>query len=218
MVALIAASVLEVDGRVILGAILAVVATSVALRLLGARRGWGKALLAGALGGGAGVVVAFGQADGGDLRRREDHLRHGVLLGGRAPRAPRQWCVGEFASGTGDDRRGRGSRLVLAHVRQQRMAGDVADGVQPVAIDSVNQSVMTCGQPGAGCESDTVEPDVRRVRCPFKRHDQFLRGQLPRRAGAVHAGRDHTARRNRLSPMRSTSTAAVMVRTSMPRS
>jgi ubiquinone biosynthesis protein len=64
MMALVAASLLGTAGRLILGAILAVVATSVALRLLGARRGWGKAALAGLMGWGVGIVVAVGLAQG----------------------------------------------------------------------------------------------------------------------------------------------------------
>jgi ubiquinone biosynthesis protein len=51
-------------GRVVLGAILAVVTTGVAVRLLGARRGWGKAALAGAIGWAAGVAVAVGLTGG----------------------------------------------------------------------------------------------------------------------------------------------------------
>jgi hypothetical protein len=64
MIALVA-SVVGTAGRVVLGAILAIVTTSVALRLLGARRGWGKAALAGAIGWAAGVAVAVGLTGGG---------------------------------------------------------------------------------------------------------------------------------------------------------
>jgi ubiquinone biosynthesis protein len=63
MIALVA-SVVGTGGRVVLGAILAVVTTTVALRLLGARRGWGKAALAGAIGWTAGVAVAVGLTGG----------------------------------------------------------------------------------------------------------------------------------------------------------
>jgi len=59
MIALVA-SVVGTAGRVVLGAILAIITTSVALRLLGARRGWGKAALAGVIGWAAGVAVAVG--------------------------------------------------------------------------------------------------------------------------------------------------------------
>jgi ubiquinone biosynthesis protein len=64
MIALVA-SVVGTAGRVVLGAILAIVTTSVALLLLGARRGWGKAALAGAIGWAAGVAVAVGLTGGG---------------------------------------------------------------------------------------------------------------------------------------------------------
>jgi hypothetical protein len=64
MIALVA-SVVGTAGRVVLGAVLAVVTTTVALRLLGARRGWEKAALAGAIGWAAGVAVAVGLTGGG---------------------------------------------------------------------------------------------------------------------------------------------------------
>jgi len=64
MIALVA-SVVGTAARVVLGAVLAVVTTTVALRLLGARRGWEKAALAGAIGWAAGVAVAVGLTGGG---------------------------------------------------------------------------------------------------------------------------------------------------------
>ena len=54
------ASALGVAVRLVLGVAIAIVITSVSLRLLGIRRGWGTALIAGALGWGIAVAVAFG--------------------------------------------------------------------------------------------------------------------------------------------------------------
>ena len=53
-------SALGVTVRIVVGVVLAVVITSVSLRLLGMRRGWGTALLAGVLGWGVALVVALG--------------------------------------------------------------------------------------------------------------------------------------------------------------
>jgi ubiquinone biosynthesis protein len=78
MIALVA-SLLGTAGRVVLGAILAVVATSVALRLLSARRGWGKAAVAGAIGWGAGAVVAVGLT--GESWSGEGLWIHALLIG-----------------------------------------------------------------------------------------------------------------------------------------
>ena len=60
MSAPLVASALGVAVRIVLGVGLAVLITSVSLRLLGMRRGWGTALLAGALGWGVAFVVAIG--------------------------------------------------------------------------------------------------------------------------------------------------------------
>jgi ubiquinone biosynthesis protein len=50
----------SVGGRVVAGTLLAVLVTIVSLRLLGIRRGWGTALLSGALGWSVALVVALG--------------------------------------------------------------------------------------------------------------------------------------------------------------
>ena len=46
--------------RVVVGVAVAVATTAISLRLLGIRRGWGKALLSGAVGWGTAVVFALG--------------------------------------------------------------------------------------------------------------------------------------------------------------
>ena len=61
--AIVAAAVAAVLVRVVAGVALAVVITRVSLRLLGIRRGWGTALLAGVVGWGIAVVVALGVND-----------------------------------------------------------------------------------------------------------------------------------------------------------
>jgi ubiquinone biosynthesis protein len=59
-VTILATSVAEVAGRVVVAAALAVVTTRLALRLLGVRRGWAKALVAGAAGWATGGLLALG--------------------------------------------------------------------------------------------------------------------------------------------------------------
>ena len=60
MSTVVVATVLGVGLRVVVGVVLAVVITSVSLRLLGMRRGWGTALLAGVVGWGIAIAVALG--------------------------------------------------------------------------------------------------------------------------------------------------------------
>ena len=60
---ILAASFLEVAFRVVLAVVLAVVTTSVSLRLLGMRRGWTTALLAGAIGWGTAAILALSLSD-----------------------------------------------------------------------------------------------------------------------------------------------------------
>ena len=60
---IVAASVVALLLRVVAGVALAAVVTSLSLRLLGVRRGWGSALLAGVIGWGLAVVVALGVND-----------------------------------------------------------------------------------------------------------------------------------------------------------
>jgi ubiquinone biosynthesis protein len=60
MTGTVVASALGVVFGLIIGVVVAIVITSTSLRLLGMRRGWGSALLAGALGWGVAVIVAFG--------------------------------------------------------------------------------------------------------------------------------------------------------------
>jgi ubiquinone biosynthesis protein len=60
--ALLATSLAAVAGRIVLGAGIAVVTTSVSLRLLGTRRGWAKSLVAGFLGWGIAGLLALSLA------------------------------------------------------------------------------------------------------------------------------------------------------------
>ena len=60
---ILAASFLEVAFRVVVAVVLAVVTTSVSLRLLGMRRGWTTALLAGAIGWGTAAILALSLSD-----------------------------------------------------------------------------------------------------------------------------------------------------------
>ncbi|MET0324140.1 MAG: AarF/UbiB family protein [Ilumatobacteraceae bacterium] len=57
------ASALGVSVGIVAGIILAIVITSISLRLLGMRRGWGTALLAGVLGWGVAIAVALGLSE-----------------------------------------------------------------------------------------------------------------------------------------------------------
>jgi ubiquinone biosynthesis protein len=59
---LAAASPLEVLGRIAIATLIAIVTTAISLRLLGIRRGWGTALLAGVLGWGVAALLALGLA------------------------------------------------------------------------------------------------------------------------------------------------------------
>ncbi len=59
MTGAVVASALGVVIGVIIGVVVAIVITSASLRLLGMRRGWGSALLAGVLGWGVAVIVAL---------------------------------------------------------------------------------------------------------------------------------------------------------------
>jgi hypothetical protein len=58
----IAASVAEVALRVVVSAAVALAVASVALRLLGVRRGWATALASGVIGWGVGGLLALGLA------------------------------------------------------------------------------------------------------------------------------------------------------------
>ena len=60
---ILAASFLEIAFRVVVAVVLAVVTTSASLRLLGMRRGWTTALLAGAIGWGAAALLALSLSD-----------------------------------------------------------------------------------------------------------------------------------------------------------
>ena len=60
---IVAASVVVILLRVVVGLALAAVVTSLSLRLLGIRRGWGSALLAGVIGWSLAVVVSLGLND-----------------------------------------------------------------------------------------------------------------------------------------------------------
>ena len=60
---ILAASVLEITWRVVVAVVLAVVTTSISLRLLGMRRGWPTALLAGAIGWGTAALLALSLSD-----------------------------------------------------------------------------------------------------------------------------------------------------------
>ena len=60
---IIATSFVEVAGRVVLAVVLAVVTTSGSLRLLGMRRGWPTALLAGGLGWGTAALLGLSLSD-----------------------------------------------------------------------------------------------------------------------------------------------------------
>lgn len=60
--AVLAASFLVIVGRVALAIVVAIVTTAISLRLLGIRRGWGTALLSGAVGWGASGSLALGLA------------------------------------------------------------------------------------------------------------------------------------------------------------
>jgi ubiquinone biosynthesis protein len=60
---MIAASAFEVVLGVVVALVVAVVTTAISLRLLGMRRGWATALLAGGVGWGAGALVALSIAD-----------------------------------------------------------------------------------------------------------------------------------------------------------
>ncbi|HEY8093394.1 MAG TPA: hypothetical protein VID93_06405, partial [Acidimicrobiales bacterium] len=59
LTSILAASWVEVSLRVVLAVIIAVITTSLSLRLLGLRRGWPKALLAGVLGWGVAGLLAL---------------------------------------------------------------------------------------------------------------------------------------------------------------
>ena len=60
---IVATSFVEVAGRVVLAVVLAVVTTSGSLRLLGMRRGWPTALLAGGLGWGTAALLGLSLSD-----------------------------------------------------------------------------------------------------------------------------------------------------------
>jgi ubiquinone biosynthesis protein len=60
---ILAASFLEVAFRVVVAVVLAVVTTSVSLRLLGMRRGWTTALIAGTIGWGTASILALSLSD-----------------------------------------------------------------------------------------------------------------------------------------------------------
>ena len=89
------------------------------------------------------------EPDRAHLRVGEDHARRA-----RAVRAQ--------PDGVAEDRVGGEPALVLAHVRQQRAAVGVADGVQPVVAG--HPQVVADGERLAGLEAEHLEADARRCR------------------------------------------------------
>jgi hypothetical protein len=84
-------------------------------------------------------------------------------------------AIGRRAGGAGGDDVAADPRLVLAHVREQRAAGDVADGVQPLALDVGHQQAVVGLDIAAGFQVDGLQPDAGAVRCP-SRCDEDLVG------------------------------------------
>ena len=69
--------------------------------------------------------------------------------------------VGGRAFGPGGDDLTTDPSLVLAHVGEQRTAGDVADGVQPLTFDAVDEHRVVRLEVAARLQADDVQPDVR---------------------------------------------------------
>ena len=107
----------------------------------------------------AGVAgLRLGHPDRADLRVGERHPRHGAVVGGRPV----------LAEDVADHDRG----LVHRHVRERALAGDVADGPQPVGRRA---SARPRRRRARGrVETDRVQADVAEVRAPPGRDEQPL--------------------------------------------
>ena len=111
-------------------------------------------------------------ADGGDLRLGEDHARAERAVGAVRDRG----VAAEEVVG-GDP------RLVLAHVREQRLAVDVADRVQPRV--AVGPHAKVDRDRRVGVEPELLEPDALGLRRAAERHEQRVA-----LGGAAVGGRD----------------------------
>ena len=66
--------------------------------------------------------------------------------------------------------------LVLAHVREQRAPVDVADRVQPAAVDALGAQLVVDLDLLPGFEPNGLEPDVGRGRPPPDGDEQLVAG------------------------------------------
>ena len=162
--AMIAASVSRASSwcRVVAAIVVAIVTTVVSLRLLGIRRGWGTALLAGVVGWGVGALVALGLADwdwGAD-GLDPPHVRHrhpGDDGGGGHARPAR-------APGLAGDRRaGRPRRRARARSARSG-SGSRCSAATASWCGSPGARASARSSPPAGRAERTVEP-IRASAC-----------------------------------------------------
>src|SRR5665647_1207993 len=109
--------------------------------------------------GGSGLRL--GQADGSDLRVREDDLRDGYVVGYerlRTARCPRGDLLAEDAG------------AVLAPVRQRRLAAGVADEDEP--------GRYIAGARLVGIETDRVQPDAVEARASTHSNEDLVAGDV----------------------------------------
>ena len=185
---------------------------SISLRLLGIRRGWGTALLAGVLGWGLAVLLALGLAGLGlGLRRaRAAHLRHrhagddGRRGHVRPPRPAR--VVGDRRAGRARGRaasaaRRRGTRIEVLRRYRELLRLARREGFGPFSAGRAAQigagAIRPCGsgacsrRPAASTSSSARSPPRASICCPPDVCAELaqLQNRVAARAGRADRGR-----------------------------
>ena len=93
--------------------------------------------------------------------------------------------------GPGRDHRAADAALVLAHVGEQRPSGDVADGVEPVAVDARDGQVVVGRDEAVGLADRVLDayhaqPDVPAARCAPGGNHHLVHGDRPAAEGDPH--------------------------------
>jgi hypothetical protein len=113
--------------------------------------------------------LRLGEPDRAGLRVGEHDLGHGVVI----RRRPQCRPVVGLALGAGRDDIPADAALVLAHVRQQRAAVDVADGVQPV--EPLDAQRVVDGDVATGFQADGLNAQVVGRRVPTECAQHLVR-------------------------------------------
>ena len=109
----------------------------------------------------------LGEPDRRDLRIGEDHRGHGPVVGPRLDRRA-------VEDGIGGD-----ARLVLAHVGEEDAAVDVADGVEPAAVDAGGAQLVVDVDRLSRLQPDRLEPEVVGVGPAADGHEELVADERP---------------------------------------